>query len=162
MKIAVYPGTFDPITNGHLDIVKRAAKLFDNVIVAVSTHPQKTPLFSVAERVELIEGAVSKLKNVEVDSFNGLLVRYAKSKNADALIRGLREISDFEYEFQMALMNRKQMPDIETVFLMPNENYIYINSTIIKELAVLDGEIQCFLPENVVDKLKNKVKQSGS
>lgn len=156
MKKVVYPGTFDPVTNGHLDIITRAAKLFDKVVVAVSTNPNKIPLFTVDERVEMIQTATSKLKNVSVDSFQGLLVQYANAQNASAIIRGLREVSDFEYEFQMTLMNRKQMPNIETVFLMPNEQYTYINSTIVKEIASLGGEIHCFIPENVVKKLQEK------
>lgn len=156
LKKVVYPGTFDPVTNGHLDIITRAARLFDNVVVAVSNNPQKVPLFSVEERVDMIQVATKNLLNVKVDSFTGLLVQYASSQNASAIIRGLREVSDFEYEFQMTLMNRKQMPDIETVFLMPNERYTYINSTIVKEIASFGGEIHCFLPENVVQKLNNK------
>ena len=156
-KIAIYPGTFDPVTNGHLDIIRRASQLFEEVIVAVSRNPRKNPLFSVEERMLMIRESIKDLSNVRVDTFEGLLVRYAKSIKAGTLIRGLREVSDFEYEFQMTLMNRKQMPDIETVFFMANEAYTYINSSIVKEIAMLDGEIQCFIPEIVVEKLKKKI-----
>ncbi len=157
MRIAIYPGTFDPITNGHLDIVKRASQLFDNIIVAVSNNPHKTPLFSLRERRKLVQETVVELKNVDVDVFDGLLVGYAKKRGASALIRGLRAVSDFEFEFQMALMNRKLMPEIETVFLMPSEEYTYINSTIVKEVARLGGRIDCFLPAVVAKAIKEKV-----
>ena len=157
-RIAIYPGTFDPVTNGHLDIVKRASVRFDEVIVAVSNNPQKTPLFTVKERMLMIRESTQDLTNVSVDHFDGLLVRYAKKKHAGTLIRGLREVSDFEYEFQMTLMNRKLMPEIETVFLMANEAYTYINSSIVKELAMLDGEVQCFIPPAVAALLKEKIR----
>jgi pantetheine-phosphate adenylyltransferase len=158
-KKAIYPGTFDPITNGHLDIVRRASQVFDEVIMAVSCNPRKSPFFTVEERMFMIRESIHDLTNVSVDTFDGLLVRYAKSKNAGTLIRGLREVSDFEYEFQMTLMNRKQMPDVETVFLMANEAYTYINSSIVKEIAMLDGEIKCFLPEVVVKMLAEKMRE---
>ena len=156
MKIAIYPGTFDPITNGHLDIVKRASYLFDQIIVAVSNNMHKNPLFSIQERRQLVEATVKEFDNVTVDDFDGLLVQYAKEKRACALIRGLRAVSDFEYEFQMALMNRKLMPKLETVYLMPSEKYTYINSTIVKEVARLGGAVECFLPDVVADVLKKK------
>lgn len=159
MKTAIYPGTFDPITNGHLDIIKRASRLFDLIVVAVSDNPRKEPFFSLDERKRLVQETVVNLDNIEVDIFSGLLVRYAKSKNATVLIRGLRAVSDFEYEFQMALMNRKLIPEIETVYLMPSEEYTYINSTIVKEVAMLSGKIDCFLPPVVAAALKEKMRK---
>ena len=157
MRIAIYPGTFDPITNGHLDIIRRASHLFDKVVVVVSDNPHKHPLFSIEERRSLVQETVKSLKTIEVDIFDGLLVHYAKKKGASALIRGLRAVSDFDYEFQMALMNRKQMPELETVYLMPSEEYTYINSSIVKEVARLGGNIDCFLPSNVAESLRKKV-----
>jgi len=157
MRIAIYPGTFDPITNGHLDIIRRAVNLFDKIVVVVSNNPHKNPLFTLEERIELVRKTVTALEKVEVDVFDGLLVHYAKQKRATALIRGLRAVSDFEYEFQMALMNRKQMPELETVYLMPSEEFTYINSTIVKEVARLGGKIDCFLPPVVAECLKEKV-----
>ena len=156
MRIAIYPGTFDPITNGHLDLVKRASQLFDKIIVAVSNNPIKFPLFSVDERTLLVKKTIDDLENVAVDRFDGLLVHYAKKQGASAVIRGLRAVSDFEYEFQMALMNRKLMPELETVFLMPSEEYTYINSTIAKEIASLGGDVDGFLPEPVAKALRKK------
>ena len=155
--LAVYPGTFDPITNGHLDLIHRASKLFPAVVVAVSTHPQKKPLFTLEERLDLVRASTTGIQNVRVDSFQGLLVRYAKEMGASALIRGLRAVSDFEYEFQMALMNRKQRPDIETVFLMPSEEYTYVNSTVVKEIAILGGRVDCFIPAPVAEALAKKI-----
>ena len=157
MRIAIYPGTFDPITNGHLDIVKRASRLFDKIIVAVANNLQKNPLFSLEERRYLVEKTVVGLQNVDVDVFDELLVRYAKRKGASALIRGLRAVSDFEYEFQLALMNRKLMPELETVYLMPSEEYTYINSTIAKEVVRFGGKVDCFLPLVVARALKEKM-----
>lgn len=159
MRIAVYPGTFDPITNGHLDIIRRASELFDRVIVAVAENPQKNPLLSWSERRGLVAVAAKGIQNVEVSDFDGLLVKYAKSKGACAIIRGLRAVSDFEYEFQMALMNRKLCPELETVYLMPNEKYTYINSSIVKEIGRLGGDIDCFIPEEVLPALRNKLKE---
>jgi pantetheine-phosphate adenylyltransferase len=156
-KIVVYPGTFDPITNGHLDLINRASRLFSKVVVAVSTHPQKKTLFTLEERIELVLASTTGLPNVRVDSFQGLLVRYAKEAGASAVIRGLRAVSDFEYEFQMALMNRKQRPDIETVFLMPSEEYTYVNSTVVKEIALLGGRVDCFIPQPVAVALGQKM-----
>ncbi len=158
MKIAIYPGTFDPITNGHLDIIQRASLLFDTVIVTVAVNSSKTPMFSTEERVDLIRSAIKekKIKNVSVDSFSGLLVTFARKKKASVLIRGLRAVSDFEYEFQMALMNRKQDPKITTVFLMPHEKYTYLNSSIIREVARLDGSVRDLVPVAVQKKLKEK------
>jgi len=156
MSTAIYPGTFDPITNGHLDIIKRASRLFDKIIVVISNNPHKNPLFSLEERSKLVQETVVSLITVDVDVFDGLIVHYAKKKGASALIRGLRAVSDFDYEFQMALMNRKQMPELETVYLMPSEEYTYINSSIVKEVARLGGNIDCFLPSVVAEFLKKK------
>lgn len=163
MRIGIYPGTFDPITNGHLDLIRRASRLFDRVIVAVSDNPQKHPLFSIEERQAFIKESVKGIRNVEVDVFHGLLVKYAKKKNAAAVIRGLRAVSDFEYEFQMALMNRKLAPELETVYMMPSEEYTYINSTIAKEVAFLGGRVDCFLPDCVVkalQEMRNSMKKA--
>lgn len=158
MKIAIYPGTFDPITLGHLDVINRASVLFDQVIVAVATNPAKMPLFNLQERIEMIINAVQDIKNATVDSFPGLLIEFARSRHACAIIRGLRAVSDFEYEFQMALMNRKQYQEIDTVFLMPNEKYTYLNSTIVKEIARFGGSINDFVTDFVKIKLNNKLK----
>ena len=157
MKIvAVYPGTFDPITNGHLDIIHRASNIFTEVIVAVSNNLRKTPLFSIDEREMLIKESVREIKNVIVERFEGLLVHYAKNRGASVVIRGLRAVSDFDYEFQMALMNRKLVSELEMVYLMPSEEYSYINSTIVKEIARLGGQLDCFLPKVVTEALNNK------
>jgi pantetheine-phosphate adenylyltransferase len=158
MKIAVYPGSFDPITNGHLDIVRRASRIFDRTIVAISENPRKNPLFSLEERKTLVDEAVAGIEKVSVEVFDGLLVYYAKNKKADAIIRGLRAVSDFDYEFQMALLNRKLVPALETVYFMPSEEYSYINSTIVKEVAYLGGKTDCFLPPVVAKALREKIK----
>ncbi len=160
MKIALYPGTFDPITNGHIDILERGMELFDKVIVTVAKNSTKSPLFDEEERVEMIEEIITRnrYKNVAVESFDGLLINFARKKRAVALIRGLRAISDFEYEFQMALINRKQDNKIFTVFLMPHERYTYLNSSIVRELARLHGEFRTFVPPNVYARLQKKVK----
>lgn len=159
-RIAIYPGTFDPITNGHLDITKRAAQLFDHIIIAVSTNIHKSPMFTLEERKAMITATVQDLDNVVVHSFNDLAVRYAQSQGARILIRGIRALSDFEYEFQMALMNRKLSPEIETVYLMPSQEYTYINSSIVKEVAKFGGKIESFLPEIVANAVRERVKQS--
>ncbi len=160
MRIAIYPGTFDPITNGHLDIIERASQLFDKVIVTVAVNSSKTPMFTAEERVAMISSILTKKRfsNVTVDRFNGLLVSFAKKKKASAIIRGLRAISDFEYEFQMALMNRKQSNAIATVFLMPHEKYTYLNSSIVREIARLGGNYKDFVHPVVHRALKKKLR----
>jgi len=157
MRSAIYPGTFDPITNGHLDIVRRASRIFDSVIVAAAENPRKTTLFSLRERESMIRESVKGIENVQVDTFKGLLVYYAKQKNATAIIRGLRAVSDFDYEFQMALLNRKLVSDLETVYLMPSEEYTYVNSSIVKEVAYFGGRLDCFLPPGVAKALADKM-----
>jgi pantetheine-phosphate adenylyltransferase len=160
MKIAIYPGTFDPITNGHLDIIERASELFDEVIVALARNSQKNPLFSEPERLRLIERSLvercPQRTNVRADAFQGLLVEYAEAKGATAVVRGLRALSDFEYEFQMALMNRKLAPNLTTIFLMPHEEYTYLNSTIIRELARYGKDVTSFVPSTVSEALREK------
>lgn len=157
-RTAVYPGTFDPITYGHLDIVERAAKLFDTVILAVVKSSSKNTLFLFNERVEIAKATAGRFKNVKVESFDGLLVDYAKSKKASAIIRGIRAVSDFEYEFQMALTNRKINPTIETVFLTPSEKFSYISSTFVRDIARFNGDVSHFVPVLVAKKLKAKFK----
>jgi pantetheine-phosphate adenylyltransferase len=153
---AIFPGTFDPVTLGHLDIVRRGRGVFDRILIAVARQREKQGLFTVEERVAMIEEATSDLSGVEVESFEGMLVDFARSRNARAVIRGLRVISDFEYEFQMALMNRRLDDQIDTVFLMPSERYIYLNSTLVREIARLGGPIEGFVPEGVVRRLKER------
>ena len=164
MKIGIYPGTFDPVTNGHIDIIHRASILFDKVIVAVTTNPSKSPLFRLEERIELVNSSIANIdaENIEVDSFDDLLVNYAIRKNATAIIRGLRAISDFEYEFQMALFNRKLSEKLITVFLMPHEKYTYLNSKIVREVASFNGDVSCFVPPIVNEKLKEKFNMNHS
>ena len=156
MRTVIYPGSFDPLTNGHLDIVQRAAKLFDTVIVAVANNAEKKALFTLAERVQLVQEAVAALPNVKVDSFTGLLVDYAERCHGQAVIRGLRAVSDFEFEFQLALMNRKLNERIETIFMMPKETYTFLSSRLIKEIAGLGGDVHSFVPANVEAALKTK------
>ena len=154
--IAIYPGTFDPITNGHLDIIARASKLYDKVIVAVAVNRGKTPLFSLNERVELIGRVISEFTNVAVIGFDNLLVECAKQQGATVILRGLRAVSDFEYEFQLAGMNRRLAPELETVFLTPAEQYEFISSTMIREIAQLKGNVSCFVPDAVHQRLIEK------
>ena len=159
MKIAVYPGSFDPITCGHLDIIKRSAKLFDKVIVAVLNNSQKKPLFSVEERMNLIKRCISDISNVEVDSFSGLLVDYVKAKKADTVVRGLRAISDFEYEFQMELLNKKLSPETETIFMVTNLNCLYISSSVVKEICRYGGDTKGLIPEVIIEDVKYKIEK---
>ena len=156
MRIAVYPGSFDPFTNGHLDIAQRASKLFDRLIIAVYEHPAKDVLFSAEERLEMARKAVEWIPNVEVDSFSGLAVEYAKARHACALVRGLRAISDFEFEFQIAHMNRNLNPDLEATFLMTSSAYAFLSSSIVKEVAKLGGSLQGLVPEHVEAALRRK------
>lgn len=156
MRKVIYPGTFDPVTYGHIDIVKRASELFDWVVVTVAVNQSKQPLFSTIERVEMLKSSLKEFKNISVDSFDGLVVDHAHSVGATGIIRGLRAVSDFEYEFQMALMNRKLAEDIATIFLMPHEKYTYLNSSIVRNLASLKADVSEFVPAIVKEKLKLK------
>ena len=161
IRRAIYPGSFDPVTNGHLDVIDRARKLFDEVIVAVAHNDQKHPLFSLEERLDLLKTALGKIKNVEVAPLDGLLVNFAIERKATAVIRGLRAISDFEFEFQMALMNRKLEASVETIFLMPKEEYTYLSSRIVKEIARLGGDVSEFVPARVAKALTRKMTKHG-
>jgi pantetheine-phosphate adenylyltransferase len=156
IRKAIYPGTFDPITYGHIDVLERACLLFDHVIIAVATSSSKKTAFTVDERIEMIKECTKEFKNISVSSFKGLLVNYAVSQKADAVVRGLRAISDFEYEFQMALTNRKIAENVTTVFLMPNEKYTYLNSTLVREIAANGGDVSSFVPKPVLKKLLQK------
>jgi len=160
-KKAVYPGSFDPITNGHVDIILRGLKIFDKILIAVLENPKKTPLFSTKERVEMIKEIFAKEEKVEVKSFHGLLVDFARKNKAHVVMRGLRAISDFEYEFQMALMNRKLDPEIETLFMMPNVKYSFLSSRLVKEVCMLGGCLTGLVPEIVEKRLREKFKLSS-
>ncbi len=156
MKIAIYPGSFDPITNGHLDIIERSSRIFDKVIVSVLHNSAKRPAFTAEERVEFIKSATAHLENVETDYFDGLLVDYAKEKSATTIVKGLRAVSDFEYEMQMALMNRRQNPEIETLFLISSSEYSFLSSSIVKEVAHLGGNLDGFVPECIKAEIYHK------
>jgi pantetheine-phosphate adenylyltransferase len=164
MRTAVYPGSFDPITNGHLDVIQRAAKLFDRVIVAVAKNESKNPFFSMSQRQDLCTQAVAHLPNVSVDAFTGLLVEYVERVQGDAVVRGLRAVSDFEFEFQLALMNRKLNERIETIFMMPKDTYTFISSRLVKEIARLGGDVSSFVPKVVQEALATRLngKKSAS
>jgi pantetheine-phosphate adenylyltransferase len=153
---AVYPGTFDPITNGHVDILSRGGTLFDRIIVAILRNPDKEPLFPLEERVEILKSVVSRWSNVEVESFDGLLVDFARARGAQVIVRGLRALSDFEYEFQMTLMNQRLEPGLQTVFMMPSEAYSYVSSRLVKEVARLGGDVTGLVPPEVVTRLKRR------
>jgi len=159
MKRAIYPGSFDPVTNGHLDVVERARKLFDEVIVAVAHNDEKQPMFTLQERLDFLQNTLGKIDNVRIAYFEGLLVDFAVAEKAGAVIRGLRAISDFEFEFQMALMNRKLEGAVETIFLMPKEEYTYLSSRIVKEIARLGGDVSKFVPALVAKALAAKLKR---
>jgi pantetheine-phosphate adenylyltransferase len=154
--LAVYPGSFDPLTNGHVDIITRGARLFDRIIVAILVNAEKTPLFNIAERVDIARSVFEEYANVEVDTFDGLLVDYVEKRQARVIVRGLRAISDFEFEFQLALMNRRLNSDIETVFMMPAEQYSYISSRLIKEVFALGGRVHGLVPDMVEARLRDK------
>jgi pantetheine-phosphate adenylyltransferase len=161
MRTVIYPGTFDPITYGHLDVLERALNLFDEIIITIAVNPNKKPLFSLEERIKLIKQVLDtnpEGHRVKVEGFDGLLVNFAREKKASAIIRGLRAVSDFEYELQMALMNRRLADEITTVFMMPHEKYTYLNSTIVKEVSSLGGNISNFVPKNVQEALIKKLK----
>jgi pantetheine-phosphate adenylyltransferase len=155
--LAIYPGSFDPPTNGHLDLIGRGAKIFDELAVAILRNPEKSPMFSLAERLELLRQLTAEFENVRIDTFDGLMVEYAKSQNATCILRGIRAISDYEYELQMALMNRKLEPTLETVFMMPADKYSYISSRLVREVAQAGGPVKGLVPELVEEKLREKL-----
>lgn len=160
MKRAIYPGSFDPLTFGHIDIIERSVRLFDQVIVAILTNPQKAPLFTVEERIEIMREILKpRFPAVEIDVFHGLLVDYAVQKQAQVIVRGIRAVTDYEYEFQMALMNRRLAPGIETVFMTPAENYSYLSSKLVKEIAELGGSVSGLVPDIVEKRLKQRFRK---
>ena len=161
MRTVIYPGSFDPLTNGHLDVIRRAAKLFDRVIVAVADNEGKQALFTQAERQQLVARSLKRLPNTSADSFSGLLVDYVESRGASAIIRGLRAVSDFEFEFQLALMNRKLNERVETIFMMPKDTYTFLSSRLVKEIARLGGDVREFVPAHVESALKKKLRRSA-
>lgn len=160
--IAIYPGTFDPLTNGHLDLIHRGSKIFDQLIVAILRNPEKTPLFTLQERTEMLKQCTSHLDNVRVETFQGLLVEYAEEHKAHAVLRGIRAVSDYEYELQMALMNRKLDPRLETIFMMPAEAYSYLSSRLVREIAQLGGSVHGLVPDMVEERLRRKLKIKGA
>lgn len=158
LRRAVYPGSFDPVTYGHLDIIKRAKEIFSELIIAVAHNPTKSPLFTVEERLKMLKKVTRGIKGLIIEDFDGLVVDYCRKKKASTILRGLRMISDFEYEFQMALINRKLSPKIETIFLMPHESYSYLSSRLLKEAASLGADLSCFVPQEVEKAIKRKLK----
>lgn len=161
MRVAVYPGSFDPVTNGHLDIIQRASKTFDRVYVAILTNSSKTPMFSIEQRLDWLRRSTAHIENVEVDCFSGLLVNYMKEKNANIIIKGLRAVSDFEYEFQMALMNRKLSPDVETLFMMTSGKYSYLSSSIVKEIARHKASLSGLVPEFMIWEISELIEKKS-
>jgi pantetheine-phosphate adenylyltransferase len=162
MRTAIYPGSFDPLTNGHLDVIERAVKLFDRVIVAVAKNESKNPLFTIEERLDMVRRSLRHLRQVEADSFDCLLVDYVEGRSAHAIVRGLRAISDFEFEFQLALMNRKLNERVETIFMMPKDTYSFLSSRMIKEIARLGGDVRAFVPPYVRTALARKMRISST
>src|SRR5437588_8524649 len=162
MRTVIYPGSFDPLTNGHLDLIQRAAKLFDQVVVAIAKNESKRPLFTLDERLEMVGHAVKTLPNVSADAFEGLLVTYVEKQGGQAIVRGLRAVSDFEFEFQLALMNRKLDERIETIFMMPKDTYTFLSSRIVKEIARLGGDVSTFVPPHVCAALARKLAKRSS
>ena len=160
MKTIVYPGTFDPITNGHIDLVERASKLFGKVVIGIASNRQKSPLFTIEERIQLAKECLKHIPNVEIYGFNSLLVDFVGQCNADAIMRGLRAVSDFEYEFQMANMNRALSPEIESIFLTPSEKFSYISSSLVREISSLKGDVSQFVPANVAEALADRLQKA--
>jgi pantetheine-phosphate adenylyltransferase len=158
-RFAIYPGSFDPLTNGHVAIIQRGLKLFDSLVVAVANNPQKSPLFGVEERKQLIDEAFGHDPRIEVDSFDGLLTHYARAKGISTILRGLRAVSDFDYEFQIANMNRQLMPEMETVFVMTGEDYFFVSARLVREVAMFGGDVTSFVPKNVADGLRKKLRR---
>jgi pantetheine-phosphate adenylyltransferase len=158
---AIYPGTFDPVTLGHEDLIRRAARLFDQVILAVADSRTKRPLFTLAERIDMAKGSLSDLKNVEVRGFSGLLMQFAREQEARVVLRGVRAVSDFDYEFQLAGMNRKLYPEVETVFMTPGEEYMFLSATLVREISVMGGDVSKFVSPAIAARLKDKVKDPG-
>ncbi len=161
MRAAVYPGSFDPVTNGHLDIIQRASKTFDKVYVAILTNSSKTPMFSLKQRLDWLKRSTEHIGNVEIDCFSGLLVNYLKEKDANIIIKGLRAVSDFEYEFQMALMNRKLSPDVETLFMMTHGKYSYLSSSIVKEVARHRASLSGLVPDFMIEEISNLIEKNS-
>jgi pantetheine-phosphate adenylyltransferase len=159
--IAIYPGTFDPVTNGHLDLIARGSKIFDELVVAILRNPEKVPLFTLDERIEMLERMTANFDNVRIDTFDGLLVDYASKQHASAVLRGIRAVSDYEYELQMALMNRKLNPKIETIFMMPAEAYSYLSSRLVREIGQLGGSVHGLVPELVEERLRHKIQKNS-
>jgi pantetheine-phosphate adenylyltransferase len=158
-RTAIYPGSFDPLTNGHVAIIQRGLKVFDRLVVAVANNPEKRPMFTAAERENMIAEALGDDPRVDVDSFDGLLVDYARRKGVHTVLRGLRAVSDFEYEFQIANMNRHLLPDVETVFVMTGEDYFFVSARLVREVATFGGDVSAFVPPNVLDALRRKLKR---
>ncbi len=161
MRVAVYPGSFDPVTNGHLDIIRRASKTFDKVYVAILTNSSKTPMFTLSQRLDWLRRSTEDIENVEIDSFSGLLVNYMSERKANIIIKGLRAVSDFEYEFQMALMNRKLNPDVETLFMMTHGKYSYLSSSIVKEIARHRASLSGLVPEFMIDEISELIEKKS-
>ena len=158
-RIAIYPGSFDPLTSGHVDIIERGARLFDRIIVAIAVNAEKAPMFSMTERVDIAKAVFRNHPNVEVDTFEGLLVNYVKRRKANVIVRGLRAVSDFEYEFQLAGMNRRLAPGVETLFLTPSDKYLFLSATIVREIAVLGGDISAFVHPVTAQRMRERIKR---